>query len=316
MLSEEYRRRELQQAESLSTPVQDAARPGTLVDAERLQESEPQRPSQHKSEQAPVDLADVLRRMGISVEKGEDRTEPKGPIRRDSRPLDAGPQPSPAPAAISAEDAEEEESMEYCVARFMQNIRSREGATAAAAPAPRAKTEPTKPTGPEAHGTPAPLPPQAARAGETASPLPRAAAPETRADVLALRELAKLSAQSAISHHARGILVRRTLGKLTVSIVGLLSGGGLWWMWWMFGIQELPFYAALVAFFAGIYWGVECASLIGRLIVGEAGESRFQADGVALPHTREIEALLRNLVDVSKKLVASEAKAAGPEDLK
>ena len=134
--------------------------------------------------------------------------------------------------------------------------------------------------------------------------------------MLALRELAKLSAQSAISHHARGILFRRVLGKLTVSIVGLLSGGGLWWMWWTFGIQELPFYAALVAFFAGIYWGVECGSLIGRLIVGEAGERRFHADGVALPHTREIEALLRNLVELSKKLVASEAKAAGSKDLK
>ena len=38
-------------------------------------------------------------------------------------------------------------------------------------------------------------------------------------------------------------------------------------MWTTFGMRETPFYAALVALFMGIYWGVECALLSGRLII-------------------------------------------------
>ncbi len=47
----------------------------------------------------------------------------------------------------------------------------------------------------------------------------------------AMRELANLSAQSAISRHIRWQMVRTKRGKLLIVLQGLIAGGALLWMW-------------------------------------------------------------------------------------
>jgi len=106
---------------------------------------------------------------------------------------------------------------------------------------------------------------------EPASALPRAAAPETHVDLSAMRELANLSAQTAINRHARRTLVGRMHSKLIVAAVAFTACGGLFWMWQRTAPGEVTFYAALFALLVAVYWGVHYALLTGRLIVSRLG---------------------------------------------
>ena len=107
-----------------------------------------------------------------------------------------------------------------------------------------------------------------ARAGRTLAPY---GGPREAIDLSALRELANLSAHSAISQHTQRVLIRTMRSKLIVAVVALLASGGLWWMWSFFGAREMTYYSALVAILVAIYWGVEYALLTGRLIISKSG---------------------------------------------
>ena len=113
---------------------------------------------------------------------------------------------------------------------------------------------------------------------------PRAAAPAKHIDLSALRELANLSADSALSEHAHRVLVNAMRSKLIVAFVALASGAGLWWMWHTFGARETTLYASLAALLVSIFWGVEYAVLTGRLIVNKSGHLALRHSPGEEPH--------------------------------
>ena len=64
---------------------------------------------------------------------------------------------------------------------------------------------------------------------------PRAVAPETAADLSAMRELANFSAQHAIDRSHRRIQGRAAPTKLLVALLALLATGLLLWIWTRLG---------------------------------------------------------------------------------
>jgi hypothetical protein len=155
--------------------------------------------------------------------------------------------------------------------RLMQRIRSFEGDSASTSPRPPRVEPPAERESPAADRVAASPNPPAAPQRERVELLPRTAAPKKHIDLSALRELANLSAHSAISQHARRVLIRTIRSKLTVAAVALFSGGALWWMWNFCGAGKMTFYSALLALLVTIYWGVEYALLTGRLIIRKSG---------------------------------------------
>jgi len=100
---------------------------------------------------------------------------------------------------------------------------------------------------------------------------PRTAAPESRINLSALRELANLSAHAAIDRHARRTLIRIMYSKLVVAVVALLSGAALLWMWNSIQTGNQTFYSSLAALLIAIFWVLEYAILTGRLFVSKSG---------------------------------------------
>ena len=122
----------------------------------------------------------------------------------------------------------------------------------------------------------------AAQPRESATLQPRAVAPEKRIDLSALRELANLSAHSAISRHARQVLIRTMHSKLAVALMALATGGALFWMWKELDAMQMTYYSALIALLVAIYWGMEYALLSGRLTISKSGH--IDIDWNASPH--------------------------------
>ncbi len=242
------------------------------------QESQPQAVhSQEMSPSAPVNLADVLHRLGAAVDLPDDEPEPRESSEKIERPTNEVAQVPAPPAAPSANDDEHEESVDQYMARLMQRIRSVSGA------------DPDSPT---------PSPADPARAGDDGSTNDRAAAqsrptatlghgwttrlrqavtPEKHVDLSALRELANLSAQSAISRHSHRTLTRTMRSKLMVAVVAVLVGAGLLWMWRSLDASQLTFLSSLAALVVAIYWGAEYAVLTGRLIVSKSGHIHWNS---------------------------------------
>jgi hypothetical protein len=168
--------------------------------------------------------------------------------------------------------AVEEESVDQYMARLMDRIRSVRGdLTPTSTLPPPAEPARVEGEGRAVHCVAAPPKPQAAAEREPVERSPRTVAPERQVNMSALRELANLSAHSAISQHTQRVLIRTMRSKLIVAAVALLASGGLWWMWSFFGAREMTYYSALVAILVAIYWGVEYALLTGRLIISKSG---------------------------------------------
>ncbi len=283
-LAEELRQWERQQAEFVAQP--ESAR----LETQEPQESQVQ-PVAASSERAPVDLDDVFRRIGVKLNKAEDEeaalTPGPSPIGRGEEVV---PGPSPlgrreeaaytggvSPKGREEEGEGKEESIDDYMDRLMQRIRPDSGA-----PAPSSKTTPRKATNEAANAVTASTVESAE--SQAASPMslapngfdpnetrPRAKPPENRTDMSAFRELANLSARSAIGHHARKVLIHTIYSKLAVAGVGLFAGVLLLWLWMRYGVWEMTFYSALAAILVAIYWGVQYALLTGRLIIDKSG---------------------------------------------
>jgi hypothetical protein len=219
---------------------------------------------------APVDLADVFRRVGAKVEL-EDEPAANGSAVQPERPSEIARQPSAAAPATAKKEVEEESIDDY-MSRLMQRVRS--GADESG---PATYTPPPPQSGRAGRGAAATAPPAespkppVAEEGRTASISPRTMAPEKRIDLSALRELANLSAQSAISRHSRQVLIGSMYSKLTVAIVALVTGAALLWMWKALDVTEMAYYSALVALLVAVYWGMEYALLSGRLTISKSG---------------------------------------------
>ncbi len=171
-------------------PPQDPSLPAAEVESSSPppQELEFQPPS----EKAPVDLADVFRRVGAKVEVPDDQPEREALPPRAVRPRNTENKP---PVAKPSGEGEEE-SLDSYMSRLMQRVRS-------TGDGPEASSR-TPPSSEPARGAAAPAAPPsqpecplpASQRREPATVLPRAAAPEKHVNLSAMRELANLSAHT------------------------------------------------------------------------------------------------------------------------
>jgi hypothetical protein len=225
------------------------------------------------SEAAPVNLTAIFQRIGAHVEDDEEPAKPE-PMARTEQPS-KNVVTSASGAATSHDD---EESIDQYMSRLMERVRATSGGVAPSSPTmPTAspQVEPRETSKADAaQEAESPMFSAAAPAEDANQPMemtPRTVAPEKNVNLSALRELANLSAQSALGRHSRQVLVHTMYSKLLVAIVALAAGGALLWMWRSLGAMQTTFYAALVALLVAIYWGVEYALLTGRLIISKSG---------------------------------------------
>ena len=283
-LAEERRQGDFRRAESppAEEPLAATERSAAPAEMQELQFQEP-------APRAPVDLNDVLRRIGAKLDRieGDRATESAAPpwiAPSFNADLTAPAHASEAPVAKEIETTKpeaaetEEESIEEYMNKLMHRVRTSTGESEGASRMPQ-RSEPSRfarePSDSAAAAEllmPQPvesmpdLPPAPSKPAQ-----PRSPAPEKRTDLSALRELANLSAKSAISEHARNTLIHTMYSKLIVTSVALVAGIGLLWMWSRFGACELTLYSSLVAIAAAVFWGAEYALLTGRLIIRQSG---------------------------------------------
>ena len=184
------------------------------------------------------------------------------------------------PQAEPAEDSEDEESIDDYMARLLDRMREKNGEDTVRMPA--AKPAPARPVVQQPQEKP-----QAAdiKPVEQTPPRPRPqrSIEESRNELRAMRELANLSAQSAITRHTQESLKQNVFSKATVSLVALISAGTL--MLCADGIHTLTFYSGLFALVIAMVWGYQFAASGGSLV--STGSTPKQQNA---PDASEVEA--------------------------
>jgi hypothetical protein len=245
---------------------------------------------QEVSEKAPVNLAEVLRRTGTQVDFAEDEAAaaetapPRAPTEPNEQSQPACPPPVPARAA----KGEEEESIDDYMSKLLARVRgtgpaespspARQDWTAKAKPAPAPAAIPARPAEVEAVKPAVPSMPGRTRR-EPAEMAPRAVAPEKQLGLSGMRELANLSANSALTQHDRRQLSVTTRTKLLVTLVALAVGGSLLWLWRMPHNEITTFYSAIAAFLVAVLWGTQYLVLATRLIAGRLRQLKTNEAG-------------------------------------
>jgi hypothetical protein len=226
-------------------------------------------------EAAPVDLAAVFRKIGANPVLPDDEPEEPRPAKFPMRgkvgvdePATVRPAAEPQPA--NSKDDEDQGSIDDYMVQLLQRMRSPGGQRGASASRPAAgppRPPAAAPVEPETEASDAAL--QALPPGrrKPAQMSPMAMAPETQGGLSAMRELANMSAQTALHRHARGQTKIAARGKLLVAAIGLLVGGLLLVLWLRWHAGPLAFVAALAGLAVGAFWGAQYAFLTGRLIV-------------------------------------------------
>ena len=285
-------RRQREEQDQLARVAEPSAVPDApAAEADRSDEAAPQAPDfQIPAEGAPVDLAEVLRRVGARVETEEETSPAPSTDVAQIEPLRGDRELSPMATAGHGD----EESIDAYMSRLMQRVRSKsDEPTQASYAASRSEPQSARRTQTDAAAAPAstePVRPKLAVAPrKPVKLLPRSAAPEKHIDLTALRELANLSARTAISRHSHRILIDAMRSKLAMAMLALAAGGGLFWMWQRYGAVEMTFYYSLAAGFVAIYFGVQYALLTGKLRINERGHlnidwSAFAATKPAEPN--------------------------------
>ena len=245
-----------------------------VAEAECPHEAAPQEPEfKTPSDGAPVDLTEVLRRVGASLE-AEEEAGPAPSMAVDQAEQPAGERRAPP----TAEGHGEEELIDNYMSRLMQRVRSKSDEPVAlptcapprCEPPSASQTQANVGTSPSAAAQPVPAAPAVA-ACQPVELSPRSAAPEKHIDLSAMRELANLSARTAISRHSRRLLIDTMRSKLVMAMLALAAGGGLFWMWQRYGAVEMTLFYSLAAVVVAIYFGVQYALLTGKLRINEQG---------------------------------------------
>ena len=229
-------------------------------------------------EDAPVDLAAVFRKLGAKPAPAEDEEEPRPA--RFPMPGKLGVEESsaarPAVETTSAEAKHDDDdgSIDEYMAQLLQRMRSPRSQPAASvsiatADPPRAPMGPGVSDAPETEspGASAAQPAPGRRTPTQMSPM--AVAPEKHGGLAAMRELANMSAQTALHKHARGQTKKSARGKLLVAAAGALAGGLLLVLCFHWEAGPLAFVAAMAGFAVGGIWGLHWAFLTGHLIVNK-----------------------------------------------
>jgi len=242
---------------------------------------------------APVDLAEVFRRIGVAgnlldvaEEETSDGSSSAGTTlcSADRRPSDG------SPGTQSEHDpAEAEDAIDTYMQQLLQRLRG--GQAESHSPRPRKShragssraadvsaptgvgSEPSTTVGPQDDSsTAAELPPSPAAAEATTRVLP----PEKLTGLSAMREVANISAQAALSQHARRTLSRTRRFKLLASMTSVLCGIALLWLWGWYGRPLATMLVGLLSLTAGLVWAIQYAVLTGRLVLHRHGQSKVR----------------------------------------
>jgi hypothetical protein len=242
---------------------------------------------QTPSEESPVDLADIFRRLGAKVDMKEEESEPKISVVAEQPIPDDSSQSSATASSRPVKETDTEETIDDYMHRLMQRVSGSRGPEYTEPPRRPSRVEQAAPT--EAVQPETPKPSVVKSQGPATLSSPRAVAPETSIDISAFRELANLSAEIAIGHYSHKVLVKAMLSKLAVTIVASICGVALLWMWYSLSLTQITLYASLLALLIAFYWGLEYVLMTGRLIVSKSGH-----------------------VDIEQKSMSSDKDAASP----
>ena len=189
---------------------------------------------------APVDLAEILRRNGFQLDDAESETPPsenaKSEIGKDVTAARGKSEPSSsitAPiqrAPTPVEREEDEASIDDYMTRLL--ARNRGEAAPATATRPAAVAAQKTPVAAPVAAAPKPAPapavptpaPQPAKPGEPVVLARRTTTAEKTVDFRAMRQLANLSANTAISRHESKQLRTNTRNKLVVTVLACVVG--------------------------------------------------------------------------------------------
>ncbi len=183
-------------------------------------------PSTSDAENDPIARLAELRRIAQAESSGESiallpeatQTEPE----MSSQPSLEEGAPDAIPMRSASADVEEE-SVEDYMAKLLQRIgggASPETVRSAAKPAVRSAQPDESELPPGLRGS---IEPENSEPLERKRRLP----PELSSDLAAMRELANQSARAAIDKHTHGRWVRAAVGKMTVSLTAIITGGFL-----------------------------------------------------------------------------------------
>ncbi|MBN2476291.1 MAG: hypothetical protein JXB62_16885 [Pirellulales bacterium] len=112
-----------------------------------------------------------------------------------------------------------------------------------------------------------------AETSQTTKMTPRAVAAERSAGLSAMRELANVSAQTAIAHHARRQMILARRWKLLTALLSVLVGGALTTIWWTWDIGNIPGYGAGLCLLIALLWTAQAVGLARRLRVADSSQS-------------------------------------------
>jgi hypothetical protein len=224
---------------------------------------------------SPVNLAEIFQRMNLDVVADDDEqlaSVEKSPTRPAPPARHAEPEIK-RPAVEPAHEASgDEESIDDYMARLLSRVRegnsaepnSRPSASAQSRPVPQRSATTPAPIAPSAAAVPSQAP---VRRPGPVTMTPRAVAPEKQVNLSAMRELANLSAQMAITRYADREFLSITRTKLAVAAAGVAVGGVLIWLWTKGGSKHVNLYGALGSFLIAVLWGGQYALLRCRRLL-------------------------------------------------
>jgi hypothetical protein len=243
---------------------------------------------------APVDLAAILRKQGFSLDDDASQAaeSEKMPLRKPRGSLEPSPrtmngaepqskQTDVEPARAKPTSGNEEESIDDYMSKLLARVRGSD-----APDAPPVVSGPGKSAGPTpaarraAHHAAAKAaakalsetdPAPAIRPGEMA---PRTLAPEKNINLSAIREIANLSASSALSSHQQKTTAINSQAKLLVTSVAFVMGVVFVIVWRMPHASPYTLLLALVSFGVSAIWGVQFSILLSKQLVERA--ARFE----------------------------------------
>ncbi len=195
------------------------------------------------------------------------------------------------------EEDDEEESIDQYMSQLMDRVRSASGGQPGSStagrvymPLPDVPMEEndgdasTSASSPWLAGPPStPDRESAPESGEPRTYTPRGPAPEKPDAMAAMREVANISAQSAIARHGRGLLRQRSRGKLWIAAASLLTAAMLMAAWQYFGSADSLLYAGVLSLVGGAAWALQYAILAVRIVMNKQPKKPPTAPESATP---------------------------------
>jgi hypothetical protein len=225
---------------------------------------------------APVDLTTVLRNLGTEgvLSDGDAREDacsiPSELFSPRARQETALPQ-----SCISPHQGEDDSIDDY-MARLLERVRGVTEGTESAEPPARSVPLPQSSSTSSAPTVAIPVEPEAAYPSVTPSKsvqiTPISNAPEKNAGLTAMRELANLSAQKALSRHSHDQLKQVQRTKLLIAIGGLAGFLLCFWLWLAVGTGVLTAFVSLIGLGIAVYWGAQYAIMAGCLEIQRGGK--------------------------------------------